>query len=97
MGGLDGPRLRTYDFMREDTYVTAKLTLSVDARVIADAKRYAAEAGTSVSQLVEDYLAAIAARPTPEPPPPVLARLRGCLHGVDIEDFRRHQVEKYSR
>ena len=76
--------------------MTAKLTLSVDPRVIAAAKQYAAEAGTSVSQLVEDYLAAIVAVPTPPPAAPVLARLRGSMRGVDIEDYRRHTVEKYA-
>ena len=76
--------------------MTAKLTLTVNPRVIADAKRYAAEAGTSVSQLVEDYLAAVVAPPLKEATPPVLARLRGALRDVDVEDFRRHQVEKYT-
>ncbi len=75
--------------------MTAKLTLTVDPRVIAGAKRYAADAGTSVSRLVEDYLAAIVAQPTPAVGSPVLERLRGSLRGADVEDFRRHQVEKY--
>ena len=79
----------------EYTYMTAKLTLTVDPRVIAAAKQYAAEAGTSVSQLVEDYLAAIVAASEPVAPPPVLARLRGSMRGVDLEDHRRHLVEKY--
>jgi len=76
--------------------MTAKLTLTVDPRVIADAKRYAAEVGTSVSQLVEDYLAAVATPRQATAPPPVLARLRGALRDVDVEDFRRHQIEKYT-
>lgn len=75
--------------------MTAKLTLTVDPRVIAAAKRYASDAGTSVSQLVEDYLSAIVGAPSPVPPPPVLARLRGSMRSVDVEDHRRHQVEKY--
>jgi hypothetical protein len=40
----------------------AKLTLSVDPKVIEAAKEYAAETGTSVSQLVEDFLSAVASR-----------------------------------
>ena len=75
--------------------MTAKLTLTVDPRVIAVAKQYAAQAGTSVSQLVEDYLAAIVASPT-APSAPVLDRLRGTMRGVDVEDYRRHQVDKYT-
>lgn len=78
--------------------MTAKLTLTVDPRVVAAAKRYAAETGTSVSQLVEDYLAAIVTQPpSVEAPPPVLARLRGSMAGADVEDHRRHLVEKYGR
>jgi Family of unknown function (DUF6364) len=76
--------------------MAAKLTLSVDPLIIANAKQYAADAGTSVSQLVEDYPAAIVAGHEPVSVPPVLERLRGSLRGVDIEDFRRHQVEKYT-
>ena len=76
--------------------MTAKLTLTVDPRVVAAAKAYAADAGTSVSQLVEDYLAAIVAAPDPVPPPPVLARVRGSMGGVDVSDHRRHLVAKYS-
>lgn len=75
--------------------MTAKLTLTVDPRVIAAAKQYAAASGTSVSRLVEDYLAAIAAPPVATPSTPVLARLRGSLRGVDPEAHRLHQVEKY--
>ena len=76
--------------------MTAKLTLTVDPLVIAHAKRYAAEAGTSVSQLVEHYLAAVVAPPPQAAAPPILARLRGALRDVDVEDFRRHQVDKYT-
>ena len=83
--------------------MNAKLTLSVDPRVVAAAKRYAAETGTSVSQLVEDYLAAIAGPPAAitgasaaaTPATPILARLRGSLRGVNVEDHRRHLAEKY--
>ncbi len=76
--------------------MTAKLTLTVDPRVVAAAKQYAAAAGTSVSQLVEDYLAAIVAGPATVEAPPILARLRGSMRGVEIDDYRRHLFEKYS-
>lgn len=75
--------------------MTTKLTLTVDPRVIAAAKEYAAEAGTSVSQLVEAYLAAVVAAPTASRAP-VLERLRGSMRGVDVEDHRRHLVNKYA-
>lgn len=73
----------------------AKLTLSVDPKVIEAAKEYAAETGTSVSQLVEDFLSAVASRRDAESSTPVLARLRGSLRGAEVRDYRDHLVEKY--
>lgn len=75
-----------------------KLTLSVDERVVSAAKRYAALRGTSVSRLVEEYLA-LASRPADdqEEMPPILARLRGVLKGsrLDERDYRRYLKRKY--
>lgn len=73
----------------------AKLTLTVDPKVIEAAKEYAADTGTSVSQLVEDFLAAVAARGPVPASTPVLARLRGSLRGVEVQDHRDHLAEKY--
>ncbi|MFK4985510.1 DUF6364 family protein, partial [Klebsiella pneumoniae] len=36
--------------------MSTKLTLSIDEKVVAEAKEYAKEAGKSVSQIVESYL-----------------------------------------
>lgn len=74
---------------------TQKLTLSVDPDVVEAAKRYAAAHGTSVSQLVEEFLAAVSSENVPSRTPPVLARLRGTLRGVSVEDHRAHLAEKY--
>lgn len=74
----------------------AKLTLTVSPDVIAAAKAYAAETGTSVSQLVEDYLTLVTSRPAVTGEAPVLARLRGSLRGVDVEDHRQHLAQKYA-
>lgn len=74
---------------------TQKLTLSVDPQVVAAAKRYAAGRGTSVSQLVEAFLAALSAGGVRSPAPPILTRLRGSLRDVSIDDHREHLVEKY--
>lgn len=76
----------------------AKLTLSVDPTVVAAAKRYAAAAGTSVSQLVENYLSALVQAPQEVGEPPMLARWRGTMAAEDdqaLEDYRDHLVEKY--
>lgn len=75
--------------------MSSKLTLSVDPDVIAAAKRYAAEAGTSVSRLVQDYLAAIVTSPNAPQAPPVLAELRGSMRVVDDDAYHQHLVKKY--
>ncbi len=74
---------------------TQKLTLSVDPHVVAAAKRYAASHGTSVSQLVEEFLAAVSAENVSSRITPVLARLRGSLRGVSIDEHREYLAEKY--
>jgi len=73
-----------------------KLTLSVDARVVARAKRYAREQGTSVSGLVEKMLD-LAATPVSasREAPPVLARLRGSLKTGTRRDYHRYLDQKY--
>lgn len=72
-----------------------KLTLNVDSRVVARAKRYAASRGTSVSRLVETILDVAAAGGPAESPTPVLARLRGSLRSGSVEDYRRHLIRKH--
>ena len=73
----------------------AKLTLSVDEDVVRRAKRYAADRGTSVSELVEHYLDLVA-RPLPrEDMPPVLRLLHGAGKGTDMNAHRRHLERKY--
>ena len=74
---------------------TQKLTLSVAPEVVEAAKRYAAGHRTSVSQLVEDFLATLVAASSPPAQPPVLQRLRGALRDVEIEDHRQYLAEKY--
>ena len=75
----------------------AKLTLSVDERVVEGAKRYAERRGTSVSRLVEEYLAVVSRGAAGADEPPILARVRGLLKGsrLDERDYRRHLREKY--
>lgn len=73
----------------------AKLTLSVDPKVVEAAKEYAAASGTSVSQLVEDFLAAVVRPGAGAPATPVLSRLRGSLRDADAAAYGDYLAEKY--
>ena len=80
----------------------SKLTLSVDKEVVEQARKYAKRRGTSVSKMVETYLAAVATPASEEQSlrdTPVLKALRGCLRGADVKDareeHRKHLVAKH--
>jgi hypothetical protein len=74
----------------------AKLTLSVDTRVVSRAKQYAKQRGVSVSEMVEAYLAAVAEPPSPATgAAPVLRSVRGILKKADIGAYRKHLAVKY--
>jgi hypothetical protein len=77
----------------------AKLTLYIDESVVARAKRYAARTGTSVSRLVEQFLAILSGKSSEqdEDLPPILARLRAELKGLSpgSADYKRHLERKY--
>ena len=74
----------------------AKLTLSVDNRVVSRAKQYAKLRGVSVSEMVEAYLSAVAEPPSrPSGAAPILRSVRGVLKNADIEVYRKHLAAKY--
>jgi hypothetical protein len=74
----------------------AKLTLSVDERVVSRAKRYAKRRGVSVSEMVEAYLDAVAEPPSPVTrDAPILRSVRGSLQKADINEYRKHLAAKY--
>jgi hypothetical protein len=79
---------------RYHTYMP-KLTLSVDEKVVRDAKRYAAARGTSLSRLVERYLDLLSRPPKADDETPVLRLLRGAARGVPADAHRRHLRRKY--
>lgn len=92
---------RASPYLRDIIIRMTKLTLSVDERVVAGAKRHARARGTSVSRLVETMLrlvsmpAAGASESETQAPPPVLASLRGSLKRGSVDDYRRHLARKY--
>jgi hypothetical protein len=73
----------------------SKLTLSVNPSTISRAKRYAKRHGTSVSAVVEAYLASLSDPAQEERQTPVLDSLRGILKSGSAGEHRRHLVEKY--
>jgi hypothetical protein len=78
----------------------SKLTLSVDEKVIAHAKRYAERNGTSVSSMVETYLAEVSGVNKRKAridmaSTPIVDSLRGILKKGDIEDYRAYLVDKH--
>jgi hypothetical protein len=74
----------------------AKLTLSVDSRVVSRAKQCAKLRGVSVSEMVETYLAAVSAPPSHDTDAaPILRSLRGVLKGANVNAYREHLEAKY--
>ena len=71
-----------------------KLTLSVDPEVVARAKRFSERNETTVSQLVERFLASL--EDSVEVATPISTRLRGVLPAtVTRDEYRVHLDEKY--
>lgn len=72
-----------------------KLTLSVDPKVVQQAKRYARARRISVSRLVENYLQILGHAGLETAEPPVLRELRGLLRRGSTSDYRRHVIRKF--
>ena len=78
--------------------MNTKLTLRLDDELIGRAKDEAEMRGKSVSQMVAEFFASLAAKPSKMPRnPPITASLLGALRGKNItsNDYKRHLREKY--
>ena len=74
----------------------AKLTLSVDNRVVSRAKQYAKRRGVSVSEMVEVYLSAVVKPSSPATgAAPILRSVRGVLKNADLDGYRKYLAAKY--
>jgi hypothetical protein len=73
----------------------SKLTLSVDDQVISRAKNYAKQSGVSISEMVENYLSAVAEPMEARHNAPILRSVRGILKKADIAEYREHLATKY--
>jgi hypothetical protein len=79
--------------------MNTRLTLRLDEKLIASAKRHSAASGRSVSQLVADFISLLEAQSTStdvEVTPRVRA-LRGVLAGSELDEgeYRRHLENKH--
>jgi len=74
-----------------------KLTVRVPRELLENAKRYAAENNTTLTDLIEAYLRRIPAEWSLQNAPIVL-KLSGTLaKDVSIRDYQKHLEGKYSR
>jgi hypothetical protein len=79
-----------------------KLTLNVDDKIVARAKRASAKRKVSLSSVVESYLATFSEKSLPQKTkskePSLLERIRKYTHPVDIKDEEMDkQREEYLR
>ena len=79
--------------------MNTKLTLSLDDKIIKQAKEFAKQRNKSLSKLIEDYLGGISSKiPTnDENLPPVTKKLAGILKGkieIDIKNDIANFLEK---
>lgn len=76
-----------------------KLTLLLDDDVVRFGKDFARRHGTSLSHVVEEYLAHLERAERPDDRlPPRTSRLLGLLKGsgLDEADYRKHLEEKHA-
>lgn len=78
-----------------------KLTLRLEKDLIKEAKKYADEKGTSVSQLVADYFALLKSQKShakhEKKISPISSSLSGILKNSELSesDYKTHLEEKY--
>lgn len=75
-----------------------KLTLSIDEKVIKQARRYSRRHKVSISRLVTTYLAGLGEEERDSRLSKTVRRLRGILPtSVTVEEHRDHLRKKYAR
>ena len=73
-----------------------KLTIRLPRKLLDNAKRYARQQNTSLTQLINEYLGHIPAPISALENAPIVRRLSGSLSkDVSAADHRKHLEEKY--
>ena len=74
-----------------------KLTIRISRDLIENAKQFAAENNTTLTNLIEAYLRRIPVR-YPLEDAPIVSRLSGTLpQDISLDDYKKHLDEKYGR
>jgi Family of unknown function (DUF6364) len=82
---------------RQVSMEETKLTVRVSRARLENAKRYAREHDTTVTSLIDAYLARISAQ-EPLDEAPIVDRISGTLStSVSRDDYHKHLDEKYGR
>lgn len=73
-----------------------KLTIRVPRKLLENAKRYAREQNTTLTQLISEYLVQIPAPIEELEKAPIVRRLSGSLsQDVSRDDYKQHLQKKY--
>ncbi len=73
-----------------------KLTIRVPRKLLENAKRYARQQNTTLTQLISEYLYQIPAPKSVLDHSPIVRRLSGTLsQNVSMADYKKHLEEKY--
>ena len=73
-----------------------KLTVRVSRRILENAKRYARENNTTLTELISTYLQQMPEAAIGLEDAPIVRRLTGSISpDVTVEDYKKHLDEKY--
>jgi len=74
-----------------------KLTLKLDGDIIEQAKTYARTKNTSLSKLIESYLALLIEPKDNQGVTPLVKSLSGVINIPKSVDYKKHLLDKYSK
>lgn len=73
-----------------------KLTIRLPRKLLENAKRYARQQNTTLTNLISEYLIQIPAPIKELDNAPIVRRISGTLsQDVSVEDYKQHLQEKY--